>query len=261
MTKVLFLLSAVVMVVAGFFSYQNRDTFVKTRMERLEVDNKTKTDLIKLKNQAGEVVELRGKVDAVTAEVTNETERLNQAKIKFRNAGAEADNLQEQLKTAQGKIEAYKVELNNIPEGFSVETINEDINKLKQSIADGEAQVAKLQEQVAGKDAELKKVQNTVDDIKNRIEERKKSFDRNSLVATIIAVNNDWGFVVVDAGTNKGITPDTSLLITRDTQTIGKLKIVSVDGSKTVANIDQKSLRAGLTVAPGDRVILETLYR
>lgn len=261
MTKVLFLLSAVVMVVAGFFSYQNRDTFIKTRQERQTADSKTKKDLVTLRNQANEVVELKGKVDAVTNDITNESERLNQSKIKLRNATAEAERAQEQLKAAQDKINAYKQELTNIPEGFSVETINEDINKLKQSIADGEAQVAKIQEQVAAKDGELKKVQDTVNDIKERIEARKKSFDRNSLVATIIAVNNDWGFVVVEGGTNKGITSDTSLLVTRGEQTIGKLKILSVDATKTVANIDQKSLRAGLSIQPGDRVILETLYR
>ncbi|WP_009958876.1 hypothetical protein [Verrucomicrobium spinosum] len=261
MTKVLFLLSAVVMVVAGFFSYQNRDTFVKARQERQAADASTKSEMVKLKNEAGIVVGLQGEVDKVTGEISTETERLNQAKIKLRNVQAEADRAQDQLKVAQEKINAYKQELTNIPPGFSVETMNEDINKLKQSIADGEAQVAKIQEQVTAKDGELKKVQDTVNDIKERIEARKKSFDRNSLVSTIIAVNNDWGFVVVDGGTDKGITPETTLLVTRGTQTIGKLKIVSIAGSKTVANIDQKSLRSGLSVAPGDRVILETLYR
>ena len=43
MTKVLFLLSAVVMAVAGVFSYQNREAFVKLRKERIEtVDKLTK---------------------------------------------------------------------------------------------------------------------------------------------------------------------------------------------------------------------------
>ena len=76
-----------------------------------------------------------------------------------------------------------------------------------------------------------------------------------------MAVNNDWGFVVIDGGENKGITVDTKLLITRGQDTIGRLNIIGVDGNKTVANIDQKSVRPGLTVSPGDRVILESLYQ
>ena len=79
--------------------------------------------------------------------------------------------------------------------------------------------------------------------------------------ATIVAVNNDWGFVVIDGGQNKGITTDTKLLITRGTETVGRLNIVSVENNKTVANIVQKSIRGGLSVAPGDKVILESLYQ
>jgi hypothetical protein len=94
-----------------------------------------------------------------------------------------------------------------------------------------------------------------------KIESRKKLFDRNSMTATIVAVNNDWGFVVIDGGEDKGITADTKLLVTRGQETIGRLSIVGVDGNKTVANIDQKSIRPGVAVAPGDRVILETLYQ
>jgi hypothetical protein len=79
--------------------------------------------------------------------------------------------------------------------------------------------------------------------------------------AMIVAVNNDWGFVVIDGGEDKGITADAKLLVTRGSDTIGRLSIIGVEGNKTVANIDQKSMRPGVAVAPGDRVILETLYQ
>jgi hypothetical protein len=118
-----------------------------------------------------------------------------------------------------------------------------------------------VQEAVAAKEKEVKKAGDELGDIQKRIEERKKFYDRNSLTATIVAVNNDWGFVVIDAGKNREITLDTRLLITRGKDTIGKLNIVSVEGNRTVANIDQKSLLRGFTVAPGDRVVLETLYQ
>ena len=114
---------------------------------------------------------------------------------------------------------------------------------------------------MAAKEKEVKKATDDLADIQKRVEDRRKFFDRNSLTATIVAVNNDWGFVVIDAGKNKEITADTKLLITRGIDTIGKLNIVSVEGNRTVANIDLKSVRRGTSVAPGDRVILETLYQ
>lgn len=261
MTKVLFLLSAVVMVVAGFFSYQNRETFIATRLSRHKTDADIKREKANFDRMADENAGLNVKKKGVETEVGTETERLAQAKIKLRNAESDASRYQKDLEGVQGKIADYKKELEGLPVGVSMDTLPEAINKLKQEIADSEGQVTKIQEQVAGKESEVKKVQGNLDDIRGRIEARKKFYDRNSLTATIVAVNNDWGFVVIDGGENKGITVDTKLLITRGTDTIGRLNIVNVERSRTVANIDQKSLRSGLVVSPGDKVILETLYQ
>lgn len=261
MTKVLFLLSAVVMVVAGFFSYQNRETFIQTRRERTDTVAKLKAEMTKVAAVNSEIGGVRDKITVVNTEVGTETERLGQAKIKLRNAEADADRLAKEVEASQTKIADYRKQITTLPPGVSLETINEDINKLKQTIADSEGEATKIQEQVTTKEGEVKKTQTRLDGIIEKIESRKKLFDRNSMVATIVAVNNDWGFVIIDGGENKGITAETKLLVTRGEQTIGRLNIVGVEGNRTVANIDQKSLRLGLAVAPGDRVILETLYQ
>lgn len=261
MTKVLFLLSAVVMVVAGFFSFQNRETFIKTRKDRAELVNKINSEKKILSEMNQEIGGVRDKIATVNTEVTNETERLNVAKVKLKNAESDSERLNKEVEAANAKIADYKKDVTSLPEGITLETINEDINKLKQGIADAEGETAKIQEQVATKDGEVKKVQDRLDSVVEKIQSRRKLFDRNSMTATIVAVNNDWGFVVIDGGENKGITVDTKLLVTRGQETIGRLNIIGVDGNKTVANIDQKSVRTGLAVTPGDRVILETLYQ
>lgn len=261
MTKVLFLLSAVVMVVAGFFSFQNRESFIKARQERSETVNKLKSEMKVLADMNTDIGGVRDKIATVTTEVTNETERLNVAKVKLKNAEADSERFAKEVEAANAKIAEYKVGITNLPEGVTVETINEDINKLKQGIADAEGETAKIQEQITTKDGDVKKVQTRLDSVVEKIQSRRKLFDRNSMTATVVAVNNDWGFVVIDGGENKGITLDTKLLVTRGQETIGRLNIIGVDGNKTVANIDQKSARPGLAVAPGDRVILETLYQ
>mgnify|MGYP003386734958 FL=1 len=84
-------------------------------------------------------------------------------------------------------------------------------------------------------------------------------FERNSLQARVVAVNPDWGFVVIDAGKSSGIEQDTKLLITRDRQTVGKVSVISVEGNRTVAGIVPDAIYGGSKIAPGDRVILENL--
>ncbi|RBP38500.1 hypothetical protein DES53_11117 [Roseimicrobium gellanilyticum] len=265
MTKVLFMLSAVVMVVAIVISYQNNQSLVNLRTERHKSDTKLKVERANADKLATEAETAKNKVATANMEITNEEERLNLAKNKLRNAEAEAERTQKDVEAANTKISEYKTEIDKIakdlPPGFSIEKAPEVMNSIKKEIADNQTKASKTQELIDAKEGELKKVQSQLSDIVESIETRKKSFDRNSLSATIVAVNNDWGFVVIEGGENKGITVDTKLLVTRGNQPIGRLQIVSVDQSKTLANIDMKSVRNGVAISPGDRVILETLYQ
>ena len=259
MTKVLFLLSAVVMVVAGIFSYDNRGTFIKIREDRKKVDIQTRNETNKLDKLAGEIGLVDAKLSGPNEAKTEE--HLEQAKIKLRNTQSTLDKTGKELEETQTKISEYKTKINDIPAGMSIETINEDINKLKSVIADSETKSVQLQEQVTAKDTEFKRVQDQLEDVQRRIQDRKKFFNLNSLSTQVLAVNNDWGFVVIQGGADKGITPDTKMIVTRGQQTIGKLNIISVQGSRTIANIIQESVRDGAGVSPGDRVILDSLYQ
>lgn len=79
---------------------------------------------------------------------------------------------------------------------------------------------------------------------------------RNSMEAIITQVNQEWGFVLVGAGSNTGFTPQTKLLVERDGRMIGKIQPTSIEPTQTIADIDFDSLGAGVRLQPGDRVIL-----
>ncbi|MCE9520521.1 MAG: hypothetical protein K8R87_13325 [Verrucomicrobia bacterium] len=261
MTKVLFLLSAVVMAVACFFSWQNRQTFVETRLARQKIV-RTIGDEIKIAEKAAtEVVAIKGDISTRAGELESVKTRLEQSQIKLRNVKTDDDRVTADKDLVDKQIADIRSKVEKLPEGVTLENIGESINKLKTTIAENENKAKQVEETVAAKEKEVKKVNDDVSEIQKRLEERKKLYDRNSLSATIVAVNNDWGFVVINAGKDKDISSDTKLLITRGSETIGKLNIISVDRSKTVAQIDLKSVRKGMSVAPGDRVILETLYQ
>ncbi|MEI6534847.1 MAG: hypothetical protein WCN98_05860 [Verrucomicrobiaceae bacterium] len=261
MTKVLLLLSAVVMAVACFFSYQNRTTFVQTRKDYNDNTSKISLEMKALSSIESDLNNVGTQRDSMKGELEQEDERLAQSKIKLKNAQSENERTAADLASTQAETKDLKDKTTNFPAGVTLETIAEDINKLKQSVADNELKVGKLKEETTSKEKELKKEVAEQDEVTKRLEERKKMFQRNSLTSTVVAVNNDWGFVVIDGGRNQGITTDTRLIITRGSQTVGKLSIVSVENNKTVANIIHKSLHKGISVAPGDKVILESLYQ
>jgi len=72
----------------------------------------------------------------------------------------------------------------------------------------------------------------------------------------ITAVNQEWGFVVVGAGSNQGFASNTKLLVERDGQLLGSLKPTSVEPNQTIADVDMESLVPGVVLQPGDRVIV-----
>ncbi len=265
MTKVLFMLSAVVMVVAIVISYQNRESLVDLRTKRLENDNKVKTEKGNAERLAREAKAEADKVVAANAEATRLEELRNIASGKLNIAKTQGETLKKEYSDAEAALKKYQAEIDAVkekmPPNFSPETATESMNTLRKTIADNRLAAEKSQEEVATKELEVKKVKDQLSGIVEAIEVRKKSFDRNSLSAVIVAVNNDWGFVVIEGGQNKGLTTESKLLVVRGNQPIGRLKIVSVDTNKTLANVEPKSVNPGMSVMPGDRVILETLYQ
>jgi hypothetical protein len=168
---------------------------------------------------------------------------------------------QDKLDENNKKLADLRIRLEKLPKDMKPETMVEQINGMKKATAEYQAEVEMKRKEVEAEETKMVDARRALDEVVRKIEDRKKSFDRNSLNARIVAVNADWGFVVVNAGKSVGITDATKLLVTRGGQTVGKLNIVSIQGERTVANIVPETLTAGMSVSPGDQVILETLYQ
>ncbi len=65
----------------------------------------------------------------------------------------------------------------------------------------------------------------------------------------------DQGFVVLSAGSKQGLSEGVKFDLRRDASVVGRIKISSVDDMESVANLDFKSVPAGVTVQAGDEVI------
>jgi hypothetical protein len=88
--------------------------------------------------------------------------------------------------------------------------------------------------------------------------ERAQKLSLNSLVATVVAVNSEWGFVMVNAGRAHGVSADSSLLVKRGNARVGRLRIVSLEDMMTVADVVDEAGVSGVVVKPGDKVIFES---
>jgi cell shape-determining protein MreC len=261
MTKVLFILSAVVILVASFFAYQNGREFAAVRLSVAGINSQITKEQTADKKIIGEVNQLVADIGRVQGELDIEGEKLKAHKNKLSQAESETTRTQEELDAKVKRQQKLVVDLEKLPKDVKPETITEDIARMKKEKLEFEAQAeAKKKETVA----ELEKVavvQNRLAEVVRKIEERRKNFDRNSLTSRVLAVNHDWGFVVIDAGKSTGLTQDTKLIVTRGSLTVGKISVMNVEGTRSMAAIVPDAVINGMTIMPGDRVILENLLQ
>jgi soluble cytochrome b562 len=261
MTKVLFILSAVVIGVSIVFAWKNFDEF-KTARGKVIVANQ------QLDKERNAVLKAEAEVKKIIADIAGAQQELDVAlekkkaqSLRVAQAENEAKRVADETAATDKKLAMLNEQLAKLPPGITAANLGEQINLMKQTIANlqGEAELKK--KDVAAQEEKVTAARHALDEIERKIEERRKAFDRNSLTAQIVAVNRDWGFVVINAGQTQGITEATKLLVTRGSHTVGKLNIISVQGNRTVANILPDTLAQGMSIQPGDRVILENLFQ
>jgi len=261
MTKVFFILAAIVTVVAAVFAWQLKNDFTETRNQVFALNKNVETELAAVTAVVAQVTKINGDIAAVQQELDVESEKIKAQKLKIAQVDNDAKRAQDELDAKNKQLAELNQKMSKLPKGVKPETLVEDINNIKKAIAEFQAEAEMKKKEIAGEETKMDDLRRALDEVNRKIEDRKRSFDRNSLNAQVVAVNAEWGFVVVNAGQTLGITEATKLLVTRGTQTIGKLSIVSIQGDRTVANILTDTLAQGATIAPGDRVILENLYQ
>ena len=71
---------------------------------------------------------------------------------------------------------------------------------------------------------------------------------------TVVAVDPKYDFVVLDVGGNQGILENAKLLINREGKLIGKVKIMTVEPNRSIANVLPEWKQEGTEVMEGDQV-------
>ena len=129
-------------------------------------------------------------------------------------------------------------------------------NEIEAEVEAKQTKIDEMETLIEGAKTSLAAKQAEVERLAERMEARNRRIARNAMDARITAVNHEWGFLVIGAGSNSGFTPQTSLLVKRDGRLIGKVTPSAIEPTQTIAEIDLESLAPGVRIQPGDSVIL-----
>jgi myosin heavy subunit len=257
----------VIILVGGagtFLTLSQTQTWKKSQEARLKTKEEIKVIDANSSVKEKEFLEAKKTLKEVSETKREEvTQRVTALESTSANLKRESDELDLALaKQEQEFVELNKAleEVNKIVEGLGGDITLDNLgDKIQEIDTAHKAKISKLEETemlITAADKSLANNRSEADRFTKRIIERKARINRNTMEAVVTAVDQDWGFLVIGAGSNSGFTPQTGLLVMRDGHLIARVRPSSVEPTQTIAEIDFKSITTGVRIQPGDRVML-----
>jgi len=258
-----YILTLIVCGVAAYYSLSHKEMFESQQTTRLETIEANKN--------------VSARADVTEADITRQDAVLDQAKLERNTAAAALESLTatgrtltNQISEIESTIETQEDEIVRLNKAIDdvmkmLEEFGDDVTpgSISDTIASLEAQRDELMvkrdeldELAAAAERNLAQKQTEAARIAQRAATRNSQLALNATEAVISAVNHDWGFVLIGAGSNSGFTPQSSMVVQRDGRVIGRIRPSSVEPTQTVAEIEYSTMAAGVRIQPGDRVLL-----
>ncbi len=263
MKVILYIVAILVACGAAFFSLSHSGKFKAVETERLSTIDANKTTVAKAEAAEKEIKDFQTKIKAEEDRRELLSQSVSSAKSEGSSLQSDLTKLNGELKIQAGEfeglnkaLEAVNLILADLGGGVTLDTLSDKIQEIEDDKTAKQKKLEELQTLVAGAEKALSSSRSELDRLAKRMVERSARINKNSMDAVITAVNQDWGFLVIGAGSNSGFTPQTDLLVERDGRKIGLARPSSIEPTQTIAEIQLESLSSGVRIQPGDRVIL-----
>lgn len=251
MSKVFGILTAIVLALAAFVAFKNKNAY------QAGIEESNKQDDLLMKSEArltaAQAVEkaLPKEIDGVKEEV----DRLNVAEATQKKTN---DELTEQVNEKTAKIASNKQQLDEIREktqktgdlkelASKMRAVNAELAELNTSIASTKTKLDNLTAQNASTEAQI-------NGTKGKLDTFAKGESLPDLKTRIRSIYPNWGFVTLASGNNAGVVMNSPLNVVRDGQVIAKLLVTAVESGSASASIVPDSLAPDTTLMVGDRV-------
>ena len=227
-----------------------KDTKGKLAAE-ISAHNKTKDTLkttqAELEATKADLEATKGKLRETEATLATTKSDLDKAKTDLAMKEAQLADIQEKMKVfgevdingLKGKIDEMTAKVKD--QEAKIGTLEKEKIELNNTVASLETNVKAKEEKIA---------QDTV-----KIVRWEKSIMLKGTSGKVMAVNPGWGFAVLSIGDKQGAAANKIMIVGRAGQSIGKVKITSVENNQSIADIIPGSFVKGMYVEPGDEVI------
>lgn len=263
MKLIVHVVAIIVLLGAAFFTLQQRSKFIKLEEVRLQTitDNKLVTEKAVTEEAKLKLAkEGQGSAEQKREELTQALAALQSS---ANNMQREASDLDVTLKSQESEFaELNKARdevasiVKNLGQDITLDNLGQKIQEIDADVKTKRTKFEELETLVGAADKALATTRAEMDRLVKREIDRNARISRSGMEAVVTAVNQDWGFLMIGAGSNSGFNPQTSLLVQRGGRLVGRVTPSAIEPTQTIAEIDFSSIAPGVRLQPGDRVIL-----
>lgn len=258
-----YVVAILILGVAAYFTLEHNRKFEE--LEKFRLKTIASNVAVSANADAKETELGRAKEELTAAQQAREElpQTLVSLKAAAADAQAQAAELDSTLKTQEAEfaeidktLEQVGAMLKDLGEDITIENLPTKIEELQEGSKAQKEKIEELQTLTDSAEKALETKRAEIDRLERRDTQRNERIKGNSMEAVITAVNQDWGFLVIGAGSNSGFSPQTAMLVQRDGRMIARVSPSAIEPTQTIAEIDFKSMAVGTRIQPGDRVIL-----
>lgn len=251
MANVFGILTAVLLALAAFVAFKNKDAYQYEVTHRQDEERKLAASQERLKTAQTNLATTQKEVSDTKGEVAKlrETEAAQKKGNEDLKSQIEAKTTETAAnKTKLDEIRAKVAELGEIKELVpKVKAMSAAVEDAKQQIATNTAKLANLKDENTRIEAFIKNLND-----QNSMVSRKESYFKSATVASIFP---NWGFVTLSAGSTAGVVAGSTLEVVRDGQPVAKLLVSAVENNTASASIVPDSLAQDTVLMVGDKVV------
>ncbi len=150
------------------------------------------------------------------------------------NALEESRNRVAQL---EGTVETQRAEIARI--NRQVDELERTRDSLQARIDDMELQIAQLEEEGLEKDDQIAEMEELIARYEAELfpDDDGQIGTPVGLAGSILLVNPDWNFVILNIGSEQGLSLNTEMLVHRDDDLIGRVRVINVKEAFAIADI------------------------
>ncbi|MDQ8189371.1 hypothetical protein [Roseibacillus persicicus] len=267
--NIFYILTIILCGAAAFFGYQTKNTLSDTIGQTIETFDSNET-------VASNIDEKNSEIKVAKDEKKTAIDARNETSASLENESSKERGLKTSLAELEGEIESYDADLETIQTNITIaqELIGQMIPDAggNLSIDDVVGYIEDLENERKEKESELEekteiagKLAKTVaaasdrkENLQGRLGKVKSRIALNGVSASVTAVSNDYGFVIINRGSNNSnIDERSELLVSRGGSLVGRLKVSAVEPTQTICDIIQSSLKPGQRIRSGDRVVVK----